>query len=1427
MHQPSPGKDHGQFSELEWRRFLRILADLSGVELSFFDSRWKKLAQTPTVPPVCRLLHHTEEGRRLCHEHCQFAMSSQGDQAVQTFTCHGQMAVMGARVRVGSRLFGFLIGGEARVEGKRHKVSAEARLAQLAKQVGISAEELISAYRRSRGVSMRYLERRRKMFNRLVIALSEMVGDAWLSRVVARVKKCATSDTTHVLWPIVAESVRLLVPAASVEVFSIAPAMDSLASVWPNPPSQLPPPRIADLKPIMKAGFHMNHPSEALLLLGCGEAPLAVLRIHLAEGNQLTVEDIGRLSKLAEGAAETLAAIRARAARQHLEDLELKLCSTDDHYQRLQIILETCVRLLKCETGDVSLVAQDVPGSLRVVGRHGTGAENLPYFVPDDVGITGRVIRTKITAVVPQTSQDPDFQTLTSHASIQSTRYDESYWRRYHDFLSELRSCVKLPVKAGSEILGIICLHRRREGDFDLDAVSTAEAIAARASVEAAAVQASEDLSRHIMPLKADAAALGDLTSRVARSKRADAVHQLCQELADKALKMSGAYRTAVRLLSPDGKTLSVAETAARKPGLWTSEFRDNPVPMDLDCAATWAFRNRETYTIEDTRVKGIHYIPIRPQAGSHASIILKSGVQAFGILNLDWEAPRGFDAVTIKSLEILVDRYATAIKSFGMDELIRKIEDSLKPREKGPFKPDYQEFLRIVAEMVGNQHGALFLRRPETGRYHVVAHLTHPEFANSEFSDRVENSYENGEGLTGWIAKANRPLMIADVKNEDELKAVAEDLAPRDKVYDEPTEDEGNNSYMGVPIAVGGEVLGVLRFAAAGKGRFSSYDQQIALAATSRLAGYLYEEAEQRRTKAFLQLSAHLTVSQSQKELAKSIFETLSSEVGDCVSHIRLLDKFRSTTGEVIPVLRRLTVSHPDWEATPYLRRKGEGIAGRVWIEQRTLVYQDVDHEPWIQDAMNENLQTKDLLAKVGCGACVPITANDEFIGTLHIHKHFRHALSPREITFVEEVSRLAGPALKVKGKREDNDVQIDLEEAVDEFLRNLLQRAPVLEQETRLMKSVLDALRQSFQAAFAWVRTPDELQCQFKAICAHGISVSEVPHVGVADAKSLLGPNLFGVVSEWDHDRRIRAFVTNPTRAYREIVEKSHGCAVLLETENGPLALFSLFVNPPDRVSYSKLERAAGLLRPVAEIILLGRRFEQQLKDLEVTRPLALLGSMFTCVEHEVRSPVSKLKGAIEYLTGPPRKEHEVREMLEIMGHQRNKLQSLIEQMLSMVGLSRTTFAPVDLESCLRNAVEKCQPGAGGPTLRLVNRAGGLMVRGIREYLQSAFQFVVNNAVEAAAARGTAGAATVTVSKPSDGSCVVFIEDNGPGMTESQRCRAFEPFYTTKTTGTGLGLPAAYCIVRSHGGQLTLDPREDIGTRVTITLPLEKEGT
>ena len=100
-----------------------------------------------------------------------------------------------------------------------------------------------------------------------------------------------------------------------------------------------------------------------------------------------------------------------------------------------------------------------------------------------------------------------------------------------------------------------------------------------------------------------------------------------------------------------------------------------------------------------------------------------------------------------------------------------------------------------------------------------------------------------------------------------------------------------------------------------------------------------------------------------------------------------------------------------------------------------------------------------------------------------------------------------------------------------------------------------------------------------------------------------------------------------------------------------------------------------------------------------------------------------------------------------------------------------------------------------------------------------------LLNLILNACQAMGDKGGKLVLSAKPNGTHVVLKVEDTGPGIPANILRKVFDPFYTTKPTGTGLGLFVTQRIIRSHGGTIELDSVEGKGACFTLHLPVWKE--
>jgi two-component system, NtrC family, sensor kinase len=107
-----------------------------------------------------------------------------------------------------------------------------------------------------------------------------------------------------------------------------------------------------------------------------------------------------------------------------------------------------------------------------------------------------------------------------------------------------------------------------------------------------------------------------------------------------------------------------------------------------------------------------------------------------------------------------------------------------------------------------------------------------------------------------------------------------------------------------------------------------------------------------------------------------------------------------------------------------------------------------------------------------------------------------------------------------------------------------------------------------------------------------------------------------------------------------------------------------------------------------------------------------------------------------------------------------------------------------------------------------------------------QSLVQVIVSLVTNAAQAVRPGGSVRIGL-EPSGARVRVTVSDDGEGMSPEVEARAFEPFFTTRAgVGIGLGLPIAQAIVERHGGTITLETSEGVGTTVSVTLPQRERG-
>lgn len=225
------------------------------------------------------------------------------------------------------------------------------------------------------------------------------------------------------------------------------------------------------------------------------------------------------------------------------------------------------------------------------------------------------------------------------------------------------------------------------------------------------------------------------------------------------------------------------------------------------------------------------------------------------------------------------------------------------------------------------------------------------------------------------------------------------------------------------------------------------------------------------------------------------------------------------------------------------------------------------------------------------------------------------------------------------------------------------------------------------------------------------------------------------------------------------------------------------------------------------------LGQRESLQV-ELERGKRLAALGTMSTILAHELRNPLTSLKGNLQLLAEDVERDPKLHEKTQRVVDEAIRLEKLTGDLLSFVKSGELRRAPVDPNEILRAAAA----AAGGGAIDLRPLEGAPRIDADGDRLQQALENVLRNAIQASP-DGKRVEASVAAERRS----VVFtVRDSGPGIPKGDEERIFEPFVTGRVRGVGLGLAITRRVVELHGGRITASNRPEGGAELRLVLPV-----
>ena len=228
--------------------------------------------------------------------------------------------------------------------------------------------------------------------------------------------------------------------------------------------------------------------------------------------------------------------------------------------------------------------------------------------------------------------------------------------------------------------------------------------------------------------------------------------------------------------------------------------------------------------------------------------------------------------------------------------------------------------------------------------------------------------------------------------------------------------------------------------------------------------------------------------------------------------------------------------------------------------------------------------------------------------------------------------------------------------------------------------------------------------------------------------------------------------------------------------------------------------------------------RRLQQ---EVERTKRLASLGSLAAGVAHEIRNPLSSVKGFATYFREKLKDSPQDRDTATTMIQEVERLDRVIGQLLEFARPSTLKIKPVRVTDLIRHSLKLIEGDARTRGVEVKTDIPANLPQALMD-ADRMNQVLLNLYLNAIQAMDGGGVLQVTVSRDDSRKLTtITVSDNGRGIEATDQERIFDPYFTTKSDGTGLGLAIVHKILDAHGGSIKVRSQKGAGTTVTMTLP------
>lgn len=245
----------------------------------------------------------------------------------------------------------------------------------------------------------------------------------------------------------------------------------------------------------------------------------------------------------------------------------------------------------------------------------------------------------------------------------------------------------------------------------------------------------------------------------------------------------------------------------------------------------------------------------------------------------------------------------------------------------------------------------------------------------------------------------------------------------------------------------------------------------------------------------------------------------------------------------------------------------------------------------------------------------------------------------------------------------------------------------------------------------------------------------------------------------------------------------------------------------------------QTGGMVILVRDITRLKRLSE----EINQNKRLASLGQIASAIAHEIRNPLSSIRGLTQFLLQSSPEDNEQKSDLKVIIKEVDRLNELINQVLDFSRPKKLNFTCFALGETIEELVNLLKSESREKEIRfqLSLECPHHNIFADRAQIRRALMNVILNSIQAVSPKGEIAISLKSALYRDQEAVLISIKDNGAGISEEELAHIFDPFFTTRSQGTGLGLSIAYNIIEMHQGTIAIESAPGQGTLVKIFIP------